>query len=95
MLVKHWAVLALAAEQGVLCMSGVCWCLSMILHGSSLHLVQLLLAADPLSSACAQVQMEHVNAVVDALTVHAADKPGSGALDPKAGHLAACCKLLV
>ena len=34
--------------------------------------------------------MEHVNAVVDALMVHAADKPGSGALDPKAGHLAAC-----
>ena len=38
--------------------------------------------------------MEHVNAVVDALTLHAADKPGSGVLDPKAGHLAACCKLL-
>jgi len=32
----------------------------------------------------AQVQVERFNALVDAATLHAADKPGSGPLDPKA-----------
>lgn len=40
----------------------------------------------------AQVQMEHLNALVDALTLHAADKPGTGPLDPKAGHNPSSCR---